>query len=259
MKSLQELKPHRPQIKGVCFDIDDTFSSHGKITDEAFHSLWELKKLGLKLIPVTGRPAGWCDLIARFWPIDGVVGENGAFSFYMHEGKRKRIDTLPTALAESAKSKLQALKSEILRAFPGAEFASDQNYREYDLAIDFCEDVQPWSHSEVDRLVKFCESQGAIAKISSIHVNTWFGHYTKIEGIKHFLSTTQSELNLPSFEEFIFVGDSPNDEPMFGAFPFSVGVANVKPFLSRIQTPPKYITTLEAGAGFAELARFLQN
>jgi HAD superfamily hydrolase (TIGR01484 family) len=259
MKPLNELKPHRNKIKGVCFDIDDTFSSHGKITGEAFQSLWELKKLGLKLIPVTGRPAGWCDLISRFWPVEGVVGENGAFSFYMHDGKRKRIDTLPAAEALLAKSKLQNLKSEILRTFPGAEFASDQAYREYDLAIDFCEDVTPWPEAEVDRLVQFCEAQGAIAKISSIHVNTWFGRYTKIEGIKHFLSVTQSELNLPSFEEFIFVGDSPNDEPMFKAFPYSVGVANVKPFLGRIQNPPKYITTLEAGAGFSELARFLQS
>ena len=259
MKSLNELKTDRHKIKGVCFDIDDTFSSHGKITGEAFQSLWELRNKGFKLIPVTGRPAGWCDLIARFWPVEGVVGENGAFSFYMHQGKRKRIDTLPVPEASLAKSKLQALKSQILNAFPSAEFASDQNYREYDLAIDFCEDVTPWPESEVDRLVKFCESQGAIAKISSIHVNTWFGRYTKIEGIKHFLTSTQAELTLPSFEEFIFVGDSPNDEPMFEAFPFSVGVANVRPFLSRIQNPPKFITTLEAGAGFSELAQFLQS
>jgi len=258
LQPLEALRSHLPGIKGICFDIDDTFTSHGKITGEAFQSLWNLKKAGFKLIPVTGRPAGWCDLIARFWPVDGVVGENGAFSFYMHEGKRKRIDTLPPQDAQSARSKLQALKTAIQDGFPGAEFASDQEYREYDLAVDFCEDVKPWPEPEVDRLVKFCESKGAIAKISSIHVNTWFGRYTKIEGIKHFLSETRAELGLPSFEEFVFAGDSPNDEPMFEAFPFSVGVANVRPFLGRIRHAPKFITTLEAGAGFAELARFLE-
>lgn len=259
IQKLTALTPFKSQIKGICFDIDDTFSSHGKITGEAFQALWDLKKAGFTLIPVTGRPAGWCDLIARFWPIDGVVGENGAFSFYMSEGKRKRIDTLSPELAQSAKSKLKMLRDSISKSFPGCEFASDQDYREYDLAVDFCEDVKPWAPSEVDRLVQFCESQGAIAKISSIHVNTWFGRYTKIEGIHHFLKAVGPELRLPSFHEFVYVGDSPNDEPMFEAFPLSVGVSNVTPYLPRLKHPPKFITQGEAGVGFSELAKFLQS
>lgn len=246
-------------IKGLCFDIDDTFSTHGKITDEAFHALWDLKRAGFKLVPVTGRPAGWCDHIARFWPVDAVVGENGAFSMYMSCGKLRRFETLGDADSKAAKSKLAALRDAILMEFPGASFASDQAYREYDLAIDFCEDVKPWVDSEVDRLVKFCESKGAIAKISSIHVNTWFGRYTKIEGIQKFLKTTKAELQLPDFSEFAFAGDSPNDEPMFDAFAVSVGVANVQPFLHKMKTPPKFVTTASAGQGFAELARSLQN
>lgn len=257
LQPLSALAPLRGKIKGICFDIDDTFSSHGKIKDDAWSALWNLKRAGFTLIPVTGRPAGWCDMIARFWPVDGVVGENGAFSFYLAGGKLRRLDTLSDADASSARAKLQTLRAAISREFPGCEFASDQNYREYDLAVDFCEDVPAWPESEVDRLVKFCESQGAIAKISSIHVNTWFGRYTKIEGIRHFLSECAGELKLPKFEELVFVGDSPNDEPMFHAFEMSVGVANVRPFLPKIKNPPKYITTHEAGAGFAELAKLL--
>lgn len=256
---LEALAPHRNRIRGICFDIDDTFSLHGKIQDEAFSALWDLKRAGFTLIPVTGRPAGWCDHIARFWPVDAVVGENGAFSFYMADGKRKRIDTLPPPEAQAARSKLAALRSGIETEFPGVQFASDQNYREYDLAIDFCEDVSPWPESEIDRLVTFCESKGAIAKISSIHVNTWFGRYTKIEGIRHLLHQAGKDLGLPDFDSLIFVGDSPNDEPMFGAFELSVGVANVKPYLARLRTPPKFLTQLEAGAGFSELARFLRS
>jgi hypothetical protein len=191
--------------------------------------------------------------------VDGVVGENGAFSFFMHEGRRKRIDTLPKAEADQARQKLKSLRSSIEQAFPGCSFASDQDYREYDLAVDFCEDVTPWPSSEVDRLVSFCETKGAIAKISSIHINTGFGRYTKIDGIRHVLGSAPPELRLPQFEELWFVGDSPNDEPMFQAFPLSVGVANVKPFLNRIKNPPKYVTTLEAGAGFAELSEFLRS
>jgi HAD superfamily hydrolase (TIGR01484 family) len=237
-------------IKGVCFDIDDTFSTHGKITAEAFDALWALKNAGFTLIPVTGRPAGWCDHIARFWPVDAVVGENGAFTMLMRDGKLQRHETLTEVEAHLAKSKLATLREAIVEKFSHAKFASDQLYREYDLAIDFCEDVAPWPETEVDSLVKFCESHGAIAKISSIHVNTWFGRYTKIEGIRSFLQTE-------NLDAFIFAGDSPNDEPMFAAFTHSVGVANVKPYLARLKNPPKYITHLEAGLGFAELAQLL--
>jgi hypothetical protein len=258
MRPLSELESHRSKIKGICFDIDDTFSSHGKITSEAFDALWSLKNAGYALIPVTGRPAGWCDLIARFWPIDGVVGENGAFSFFMQDGKRERIDTLPDPEASLARSKLAALKQSIQTQYPHAQFASDQHYREYDLAIDFCEDVPAWKDEAVDELVRFCEAQGAIAKISSIHVNTWFGRYTKIEGIRHFLKKVGPSLRLPDFQDFIYVGDSPNDEPMFQAFDLSVGVANVRPFLHKMKHLPKFVTAGVAGAGFTELAEFLQ-
>jgi HAD superfamily hydrolase (TIGR01484 family) len=249
----------KSKIKGLCFDIDDTFSSHGKITAEAFQALWNLKNAGIRLIPVTGRPAGWCDHIARFWPVDAVVGENGAFTLYMDDGKLKRFNTLNPTDNTAAISKLAALRKTLESEFTGMSYASDQAYREFDLAIDFCEDVPAWEESEVQRLVKVCEREGAIAKISSIHVNTWFGRYTKIEGIQKFLaSDAAKKLGLPAMNQLIFAGDSPNDEPMFAAFEESVGVANVRKFLSQMKHPPKYITSQEMGAGFSELARFLQ-
>lgn len=260
-KAAQALKS---KIKGLCFDIDDTFSSHGKITAEAFQALWNLKNAGIKLIPVTGRPAGWCDHIARFWPVDAVVGENGAFTLYMDRtsnGREKlhRFDTLSNVDNTLAKSKLASLRTTLEKEFPGMCYASDQAYREFDLAIDFCEDVPAWKDSEVERLVRVCEREGAIAKISSIHVNTWFGSYTKIEGIQKFLSSSAAQaLGLPNMNELIFAGDSPNDEPMFAAFEESVGVANVKKFLPMMKNPPKYITAKEMGSGFSELAGFLQ-
>jgi HAD superfamily hydrolase (TIGR01484 family) len=264
--SLDEIKAQslKTKIKGLCFDIDDTFSSHGKITAEAFQALWNLKNSGIKLIPVTGRPAGWCDHIARFWPVDAVVGENGAFTLFMERApngreKLRRFDTLSHTENTLAKSKLASLRKTLEKEFPGMSYASDQAYREFDLAIDFCEDVPAWADSEVQRLVSVCEREEAIAKISSIHVNTWFGSYTKIEGIQKFLaSDIATTLGLPSMEKLIFAGDSPNDEPMFAAFEESVGVANVKKFLPMMKTPPKYITTKEMGSGFSELAEFLQ-
>ncbi len=242
-------------IQGVCLDIDDTLSTRGKLTDDAYHALWELKRAGFFVVPITGRPAGWCDHFARFWPIDAVVGENGAFSFYMEHSVRKRTDTPCQATPEALKNQLRDLEKKILAEFPQAKWASDQAYREYDLAIDVCEDVPAWNSQAVERLLKLCETAGAHAKLSSIHVNTWFGNYDKRSGFRHLLD---HQSHLPqAFDQWIFIGDSPNDEPLFAGFKNSVGVANLKNYLARLKNPPRWLTSQESGQGFAQMASVL--
>lgn len=238
-------------IRGICLDIDETLSTRGKLTAEAYGALWRLKQAGYRVVPVTGRPAGWCDMIARFWPVDAVVGENGAFSFFMHEGRRERLTT-PGA-ARDPRPEIERLGAKVRERFPHASWASDQAYREYDLAIDFCEDVPAWQRAEVEELVRLCEHQGAHAKVSSIHVNAWFGDYDKYRGLTHLLSSFPGGA-LPRSEEWLFIGDSPNDEPLFARFGASVGVANLREFSDRLKSPPRWITQAESGAGFCEMA-----
>jgi hydroxymethylpyrimidine pyrophosphatase-like HAD family hydrolase len=93
--------------------------------------------------------------------------------------------------------------------------------------------------------------------VSSIHVNGWFGTYDKLTMTKTLFAEAFGEDLDAERERYVFAGDSPNDAPMFAYFPNAVGVANVAPFLDRIATPPAYVTTREAGAGFVELADFL--
>jgi HAD superfamily hydrolase (TIGR01484 family) len=246
------------KVKGVCFDIDDTFSSEGKIHENAFSALWALKKAGYCLVPVTGRPAGWCDHIARFWPVDAVVGENGAFSFLMEDKKRKAIYTPNSILPADAKNKVQSLGKKVQKAFPGVSWASDQAYREFDLAIDFSEDVETWEKEKIKKLVKFCQKEGAQVKVSSIHVNTWFGDFDKIKGIRHlFEHLKEKKVDFPNWDEWIYIGDSPNDEPAFEAFPLSVGVANLMQFLNEMEKMPQWITPSPAGDGFSEFSKSL--
>jgi hypothetical protein len=257
-------------IRGVAFDIDDTFSTEGFLTAEAYSSLWSLKRAGFSLVPITGRPAGWCDHFARFWPVDAIVGENGAFTFFMQDGVRRRLDTPGGDPARA--EKMARLRATILREFPQAKFASDQLYRENDLAIDFCEDVPPWSRAEVDRLVEVCHREGAHAKVSSIHVNTWYGEFDKKKGFQAWLDAGAPGLGrsfpaafgvppvetaAPKLEEWIFAGDSPNDEPMFAYFPKSVGVANLANFIDRLKSPPTWMTSRPSGEGFREMAERL--
>ncbi len=240
-------------IRGVCLDIDDTLSSHGKLTASAFQSLWNLQKAGFQVIPITGRPAGWCDLIARFWPVHAVVGENGAFSFFMQDGKRHRLDTESGPDLSARRGQIEKLGQTIRARFPQAKWASDQSYREYDLAIDTCEDVPPWKASDVDALLKLCASEGAHAKLSSIHVNAWFGNYDKNSGFLKLLKSGPLGLE-PDLSRWIYIGDSPNDEPAFSIFKNSVGVANLRPYLPRLSHHPKWITAGESGEGFSEMA-----
>lgn len=248
------------KIKGVCLDIDDTLSSHGKLTSEAFEALWNLKKAGFAVVPITGRPAGWCDHFARFWPVDAVVGENGAFVFFVKDQVRRRLDTPTEDSSEVLKKKLEDLAVLVKKNFPFAKWASDQAYREYDLAIDICEDVPSWSTKEIDALLQLCHEQGAHAKLSSIHVNVWFGNYDKRKGFEYWLNSGAPGCSLekvPQWEEWLFIGDSPNDEPLFASFEVSVGVANIKNYLNRLKFPPSWITQHESGKGFSEMVEHL--
>ena len=85
------------------------------------------------------------------------------------------------------RAKLDAIRAAVLAEVPGAAVAADQAYREADLAIDFCEDVPPLPPAAVERIVAIFERFGAIAKVSSIHVNGWFGGYDKLSTSRQFL------------------------------------------------------------------------
>jgi len=250
MKSYSQFKE---KIKFVLTDIDDTLTDHGLLKSEAYKALWDLKKAGVHVIPITGRPAGWCEMIARLWPVSGIVGENGGFYFRYHQQKMKREFYFDEATRKKNRLKLDQLESSILSQVPGSALASDQFCRLMDLAIDFCEDVPALPQDQIKKIVTLFEEAGAQAKVSSIHVNGWFGEYDKLSMTLRFL---QKEFSLSAEQakmQCAFCGDSPNDEPMFAYFPNSFGVANIKKFTSQIQNLPHYVADLEGGAGFKQI------
>ena len=253
MRTLDELDPAR--IRGLFFDIDDTLTTEGRLTAQAYSALERWKAAGKIAVPITGRPAGWCDHIARMWPVDAVIGENGAFYFYYDPVGRKLkkhfLYDEPTRIANRAR--MAAVRDHILASVPGCALASDQLYREADLAIDFCEDVPALGLAGAERIAALMREAGMTAKISSIHVNGWFGDYDKL-GMTLTFARERLGIELdPSGEGFAFAGDSPNDAPMFGFFRNSVGVANVRRYEALLAAKPAFITRGEAGTGFAEL------
>lgn len=246
----------RRKIRVVLTDIDDTLTEEGRLPALAYSALERLHNAGFIVAPITGRPAGWCDLIARQWPVDGVVGENGAF-YFRYDGKaRSMIRRYAKSVEErqADKQNIDQIRAAVLAEVPGAAVAADQAYREADLAIDFCEDVAPLHKSEVQRIVDVFHRFGATAKVSSIHVNGWFGGYDKLSTTRLFLNECFGIDIQRDKDAVVFSGDSPNDAPMFGFFPASVGVANVLDFREDLAHAPGFITRDRAAKGFAELA-----
>jgi HAD superfamily hydrolase (TIGR01484 family) len=245
----------RKQIRYILTDIDDTLTINGRLPAAVFVAMEQLRDAKIRSIPITGRPAGWCDHIARMWPVDGLVGENGAFYFRYDESTRKMVRRYfkPENERLADRLKIEKLKLEILKKIPGADVAADQPYREADLAIDYCEDIPPLPTAAVDQIVSLFKKAGAEAKVSSIHVNGWFGEYDKLT-MTRFLFEEVFRENLEDVkEDVIYIGDSPNDAPMFAYFPHSVGVANVLQFEGRMPCNPAWITRKEGGHGFAEM------
>ena len=255
MEPIQALDKERiSKLKYVLCDIDDTITLHGKLTAAAYNAIWALHDRGINVIPVTGRPAGWCDLIIREWPVRAVVGENGAFVYYS-DGAHVKTFTHPSVAEEETHRKLDEVRKACLAGVPGCRVSRDQFARIYDLAIDFNEDPPYLGLEAAEKIRDICVSLGAEAKVSSIHVNAWYGDYNKVSMARLFLTEVLGETDIT--ESCIFFGDSPNDEPMFEYFPISCAVANILPFKDKLTHLPSFVASKEGGDGFAEAVEFI--
>ncbi|MBO9667057.1 MAG: HAD-IIB family hydrolase [Bdellovibrio sp.] len=256
MKNVSEFAQ---SLRFLLTDIDDTLTDEGQLGPEAYQALWNLHHAGIHVIPVTGRPAGWCEMIARMWPVSGIVGENGGFYFRYHDKKMQRHFFFDETTQKNNRAKLNILEKEVLQKVPGCDLASDQFCRLMDLAIDFCEDVTPLPRSEVQKIVDIFHAHGAQAKVSSIHVNGWFGQYDKLTMSLRFLEREFGVSSEEAKRVCGFSGDSPNDEPMFQYFPNSFAVENIRNFIDQIQHKPSFVTLNRGGLGFTEIANAILN
>lgn len=255
MKPLAELDPRGVRV--LLFDVDDTLTTHGKLTAEAYGALEALQRAGLRTVAVSGRAAGFCEYAARMWPVDAVVGENGGFWFRFMDGKIEREYREAADVRARNRERYAAISRAILAAVPGCAIASDERYRETDFTIDYAEEVPTLPSDAVERIAGLMSREGLHVAISSIHIHGWFGDYDK--------RVTSSALLARHFRadagvglaSTLFVGDSPNDASMFAGFPNSVGVANVRKYAGRMTSEPKYVTRAAFGAGFVELAAHL--
>jgi HAD superfamily hydrolase (TIGR01484 family) len=258
MRPIKEMTREEARgVKYVLMDIDDTITKEGKLLAASYAALWHLREAGLVVVPVTGRPAGWCDLIAREWPVDGVVGENGALAFWEERVAGGlpvlKSDFHPGAVRNDHPT-LARVRERALQAVPGLRVAKDQFARMFDVALDFAEEEPRLGLGAAEQVREIALAAGAQAKVSSIHVNVWMGHYDKLDMTERFLTQRFGWVPGQGDREVVFVGDSPNDEPMFARFPLSCGVANVQRYRAHLTHLPAFVASREYGDGFAEIA-----
>ena len=248
---------HPGKLVGVFTDIDDTLTTEGAITPDALQALAKLKAAGLHVVPITGRPVGWSTPFAQSWPVDAIVAENGAVALVHAEGQPlRKLYQQDAATRQANFERMQQVLARIECEVPGARQAQDSAGRETDIAIDHSEFTQ-LSQAQIDAVVQRMQSEGMTATISSIHINGWYGQHDKLSGARWIVGELWGRELEAELDQWVYVGDSTNDQLMFQHFVHSVGVANIRRFEVQLMHPPRYITPGERGAGFAELVAHL--
>jgi len=261
-----ERTPHRPRpfsewratqpALGVLTDIDDTLTRDGAIEPAARGALQRLRAAGLPALAITGRPMGWSEPFVRDGTLDAIVAENGAVALF-RDGTDLRIEYAQDETTRQANTQrlLQAAQR-VLREVPGATLSRDSVGRVSDIAIDHGEFVR-LDAPTIERVASIMRAEGMHATVSSIHINGWFGDHSKLSGARWIVRRLFGRDLDAELDRWVYVGDSLNDQEMFGHFPLSVGVANLTRFADRLTVWPAYLTRGERGAGFAEVAAAL--
>lgn len=237
-------------LRGVFSDIDDTLTHEGVVAPEAYGALVRARAAGLRVVLVTGRPAGWAEVLASLWPIDAAIAENGGIAYLKRRGRLERMYFAPGDPAADT-ARLAALADELLRTFPFARRADDSALRVTDIAFDVGE-TQQLASAEIDALTARCRERGARTLVSSVHAHACFHTADKAQMAARVAAELWGESAAEVAERYAFVGDSPNDQAAFAFFTASIGVANVTRYADVLRPPPRYVTSAPHGRGFAE-------
>jgi len=250
-------------VHGVLTDIDDTLTADGALATEAREALQRLAEAGVPVFAVTGRPLGWSRPAAAGWPLQAVVAENGAVALWRSAAGEAVASTEPDGLHlayaqdEATRShnaeRLRAVLARVLSEVPGARAATDSAGRVTDIAIDHAEHAH-LDAAQIAQVVALMREAGMTATVSSIHVNGWFGTHDKLSGARWIVRERLGRDLDAEIDRWVYVGDSTNDQVMFGHFPHSVGVANLMDFADRLHTWPAWLASAPRGRGFAEVA-----
>ena len=241
-------------IAGLLFDLDDTLLSHGTLTRAAYEALWDLKDAGMRLVAVTGRPSGWGEVLARQWPVEGIVTENGAVHVWREGRGLARWEACDEGERRARRIRLAQLAQRVKELVPEARMADDVDARRSDVTWDIGEQMC-LPEDRVALVTSEIARAGARSTRSSVHLHATFDTADKASGAVRFLCGRLGEDAGAAVARYAFVGDSGNDAACFAAFRTTIGVANVRASIDRMSVPPRFVTSAAMGEGFAEMAR----
>lgn len=239
----------RERYKIIVSDVDDTITKNGKLHPAALKALWDLKNSGRTIILVTGGSVGWADAYLRQWPVDAVITESGAVMICLSKEGEVIHVTNPAINRDAVLKK----RAELLKVTSGLKFSSDQPARVFDVAYD----KKKMDPMEVKVLKNTLSIMGANYAESSIHINAWFGDYDKKKAVKHFFQGPLEMKEDYYLEHSLYLGDSFNDQPLFGYIPTSIGMHTVQDQREKFDILPTYITEGGPGDGFCEVTKAL--
>jgi hydroxymethylpyrimidine pyrophosphatase-like HAD family hydrolase len=144
----------------------------------------------------------------------------------------------------------------VLQEIPGTVLAQDSPGRETDIAFDHSV-FHHLAPQQIQQVLHLLKQEGMSATVSSIHIDAWSGDHNKLHGAQWLLKELTGRDLKQELDQWVYVGDSTNDQVMFEHFTHSVGVANIRRFENELKHLPQYIASKERGAGFAELANAL--
>ena len=192
------------------------------------------------------------------WPVDAMVAENGAVAL-LHNAQTNQVSKIyqqDQAIRNHNFEQMQRIARKVLEEIPSTVMSQDSAGRETDIAFDHSEFHQ-LSPQQIEQVLQLLKQEGMTATVSSIHINAWFGDHNKWHGAQWILKELTGRDLIQELDQWVYVGDSTNDQVMFEHFTHSVGVANIKRFENELQYLPKYIASKERGAGFTEVVKAL--
>jgi hydroxymethylpyrimidine pyrophosphatase-like HAD family hydrolase len=239
----------RPLPQLLATDMDGTLTRQGKFTTALLQGLERLAALGLPVVIVTGRSAGWVNGLAHYLPVVGAMAENGGL-YFPPAGPPEPLIALPDVAVH--RQQLQEAFAHLQWRWPQIQESDDNRFR----FTDWTFDIQGLSAEDLTTMAQICQSLGWGFTYSTVQCHLFKLGQSKAAGLqqviqRHFAPLTAADV--------ITLGDSPNDESLFdpAQFPLSVGVANIHDYWQTLTHHPAYVTHSPELDGFLEVVEVL--
>lgn len=237
-------------LKIAFSDFDGTLTLDDRsMTPEFFEIVDHLHQNKQELVIVSGRSMSWGHFFLTHFPkINTVIMEGGGV--ILTRNHRNDIDE-HMLISPHQVEELESVTEELRSHFPRCPLSVDSFGRKTDRAIEF----EHMHDDDIQQVLQFFKTRKVNYSKSNVHINYWIGNISKFNGVQHYLNKFKPEVGL---HEAVFFGDAPNDQSMFQFFDHSVGVANIRHCLDRLEYRPNIILQGEENDGPKGVLNYLK-